>query len=163
MLESHQCREEVLSRFLCPHSSQTKISVLMDGLITLRGWCSVLKQGYNSTVSSLRYPLKAKGFGLSFRPRRRQFGRRCPNRRCLARIGRRGSVQCFSTESPQGCWKLADGANHRFNISKKVSPAGAAESTSMYFHSPCRGCMLVTEVRWLAPPANLRQPSGLRR
>ena len=35
--ESHQWREEVLSRFRCPHSSQTKISVLMDGRITLVG------------------------------------------------------------------------------------------------------------------------------
>ena len=51
------------------------------------------------------------------------------------------------------------------NAEKKQRPRRGAGIDMRFSPSPCRGCINLfgVEIRWLAPPANLRQPSGLER
>ena len=61
---------------------------------------------------------------------------------------------------PEGGWKLAGGANHRIPRPTGARPSGALEDVA--FPPPHPGRILVVGGnRWLAPPANFRQPSGL--
>src|SRR5207253_3092419 len=57
---------------------------------------------------------------------------------------------------------LAGGASHRLRQEKKNQPRRGDGIDLRFSLSPCgAGLMFLGKARWLAPPANLRQPSRL--
>ena len=60
---------------------------------------------------------------------------------------------------PEGEWKLAGSANHRIAATKIMRPGGALENCGISA-APSGAVSISARIRWLAPPANFRWPSG---
>ena len=64
---------------------------------------------------------------------------------------------------PEGHWKLAGGANHRFFVNIESKPQSGLRKTRAAIPSPLPGLAAFSvRNRWFAPPANFHDASGVR-
>jgi hypothetical protein len=63
---------------------------------------------------------------------------------------------------PKGHWTLAGGANHRCITNINPSPGPGRRKSRDYIASPLPGLVVsCVRIRWFAPPANVRDASGV--
>jgi hypothetical protein len=65
----------------------------------------------------------------------------------------------FLRNGPEGRRKLTDGASHRISSENGVRPGGGGAKRAIS-SAPSGARSIFRRIRWLAPPANFRWPSG---
>jgi hypothetical protein len=116
--------------------------------------------------------LRTLGATARFLPRRPRRGHLQFYPKSGRRINRRGSslfsMDEYGFSGPEGCWRLAGGANHRKPIPNAQARPGRGDGGTRrqrheenWVPAPLLGRISArVPSRWLAPPANLQEPSG---